>query len=168
MIGSSFSASAPGCLVEQAAGQHSARVAAGGVPVLVYGPISWVDSGPVTKPPWRQLRQHRIDTRQNDEPDTKALREGRAWRPAALIFLGEQKQAETRVSLVTFDSQRSAEQPVGTIDECLPLQPPPTTSWINVRGLHDLETIKALGTHFDLHPLILEDILSVKQRPQIE
>ena len=99
---------------------------------------------------------------------TPRLSEKVGMAAGALIFLGEQKQAETRVSLVTFDSQRSAEQPVGTIDECLPLQPPPTTSWINVRGLHDLETIKALGTHFDLHPLILEDILSVKQRPKIE
>ncbi|MER3330030.1 MAG: CorA family divalent cation transporter, partial [Candidatus Kapaibacterium sp.] len=41
-------------------------------------------------------------------------------------------------------------------------------SWINVDGIHDVEIIKTIGKDFDLHSLLLEDILNIEQRPKIE
>ena len=40
--------------------------------------------------------------------------------------------------------------------------------WINVSGLTDASKIKKIGDIFDLHHLVLDDIVSVKQRPKIE
>ena len=40
--------------------------------------------------------------------------------------------------------------------------------WVDVEGLGDVETIRALGEVFGLHGLALEDVLSVHQRPKIE
>lgn len=40
--------------------------------------------------------------------------------------------------------------------------------WINVDGLTDMEAIHALATKYDLHPLAIEDMLHVSQRPKIE
>lgn len=40
--------------------------------------------------------------------------------------------------------------------------------WINVDGLSDLEWIKGLGRLFHLHPLAMEDVLNLHQRPKIE
>ena len=44
----------------------------------------------------------------------------------------------------------------------------PTVTWINIDGLHSIETIEKIGKHFELHPLILEDILNTGQRPKCE
>ena len=41
-------------------------------------------------------------------------------------------------------------------------------TWINIDGLHEVEIIETIGTHFDIHPLILEDILHTGQRPKFE
>ena len=41
-------------------------------------------------------------------------------------------------------------------------------TWINVDGLHNIETIEKIGKNFELHPLILEDILNTGQRPKCE
>jgi len=41
-------------------------------------------------------------------------------------------------------------------------------TWINIDGLGDVETLKALGERFNLHPLALEDVLNTGQRPKIE
>ncbi len=41
-------------------------------------------------------------------------------------------------------------------------------TWINVDGLGDIKTIKRLGEIFDLHPLVLEDIVHVHQRAKVE
>ncbi|MEX0702945.1 MAG: magnesium/cobalt transporter CorA [Planctomycetales bacterium] len=41
-------------------------------------------------------------------------------------------------------------------------------TWINVDGLGDAETIAHIGRLFDLHPLALEDVVNVHQRPKVE
>jgi len=38
----------------------------------------------------------------------------------------------------------------------------------NINGLYDVDMIEKLGTYFHVHPLILEDVLSVNQRPKVE
>ncbi|HDT12286.1 MAG TPA: magnesium/cobalt transporter CorA, partial [Candidatus Marinimicrobia bacterium] len=37
-----------------------------------------------------------------------------------------------------------------------------------INGLYDVDMIEKLGTYFHVHPLILEDVLSVNQRPKVE
>lgn len=41
-------------------------------------------------------------------------------------------------------------------------------NWFDVRGLHDVELIENFGKHFQIHPLVLEDILHTQQRPKFE
>lgn len=40
--------------------------------------------------------------------------------------------------------------------------------WVNVTGLGDAEALRAVGKHFNLHPLVLEDIANTAQRPKVE
>ena len=43
-----------------------------------------------------------------------------------------------------------------------------TVVWVNVDGLGDANTIRQLGKIFHLHPLALEDVVNVHQRPKVE
>jgi len=40
--------------------------------------------------------------------------------------------------------------------------------WISVVGLSDMDTIHALATKYQLHPLAVEDVLHARQRPKVE
>lgn len=40
--------------------------------------------------------------------------------------------------------------------------------WINVDGLTDMRVIHALATKYELHPLAVEDLLHLPQRPKVE
>lgn len=40
--------------------------------------------------------------------------------------------------------------------------------WINIEGLNHISLIEEIGKQFDLHPLILEDILNTANQPKIE
>ncbi len=40
--------------------------------------------------------------------------------------------------------------------------------WIQVRGIHDMTLLKALGGHFGLHPLLIEDVANTEQRAKAE
>ncbi|MEO6037473.1 MAG: magnesium/cobalt transporter CorA, partial [Saprospiraceae bacterium] len=40
--------------------------------------------------------------------------------------------------------------------------------WIDIYSLTDTEFIRQVGSDFDLHPLVLEDVLDTQQRPKLE
>jgi magnesium transporter len=41
-------------------------------------------------------------------------------------------------------------------------------NWINLTGLHNVEHIKSIGNHYNIHHLVLEDILNTDHRPKTE
>jgi magnesium transporter len=41
-------------------------------------------------------------------------------------------------------------------------------NWLDINGLHDLELIKKVGQKFNLHPLLVEDILNTIQKPKLD
>jgi magnesium transporter len=88
--------------------------------------------------------------------------------PGSLIYTGEKRMEQVRVSVIDYDPDRFQELEPRAVEECFPFKETPTVTWLNVTGLHDVEVIEKIGTHFGLHPLVLEDVLSTEQRPKYE
>jgi len=88
--------------------------------------------------------------------------------PGSLVYTNDRKMEEAKITLIDYDEGNIHERVVQRVEECLPFKASPTVTWINVDGLHDIGIIEQLGTYFDLHPLILEDILNTNQRPKFE
>ena len=88
--------------------------------------------------------------------------------PGALIHIGEKKTENTRISLIDYSENKVEEKELKDIEECFPFKKKPTTTWINIDGLHDVGVIEKIGNYFEIHPLILEDILNTDQRPKME
>jgi len=88
--------------------------------------------------------------------------------PGAVVYAGAQPTHSVQFSVTDFDADTLDEWDASDITEVLPLRDTSTVSWIHVDGVHDTELIRALGDHFGIHPLVLEDIAHVEQRPKIE
>jgi len=88
--------------------------------------------------------------------------------PGTLIHIGERKRETVRITLIDYNEQRFQEKQVANIEECFQLKTAPTVTWINIDGIHQVDIIEKLGRQFELHPLILEDILNTGQRPKFE
>lgn len=88
--------------------------------------------------------------------------------PGTLVHTGERKTQTPRITLFDYDEQNFQEKQPTRIEECFPFKETATVTWINIDGLHDVGLIERLGKQFELHPLILEDILSTEQRPKLE
>lgn len=88
--------------------------------------------------------------------------------PGSLIYVGEKKVDQVRISFLDYDASQVKEEENASVEACLPLKETPTVSWINVDGLHDVTVVDALGSHFGIHPLMLEDILNPNQRPKVD
>jgi magnesium transporter len=88
--------------------------------------------------------------------------------PGTLVHIGERKTEKVRITLIDYNEENFQERTVDHIEECFPFKTTPTVTWINIDGLHQIETIEKIGKHFELHSLILEDILNTGQRPKCE
>ncbi len=88
--------------------------------------------------------------------------------PGTLTHVGEKKIDQVKIDLIDYDQDNILEKRVEKISECFPFKTRPTVTWININGLHEIDIIRELGNHFDIHPLVLEDILNTEQRPKLE
>ena len=88
--------------------------------------------------------------------------------PGSLVFIGNKKVENIRLRVIDYDESKLKEDELKNIAEGTEYKNTQTVTWINVDGLHDLSLMKEIGKTFDLHPLLLEDILNTGQRPKLE
>ena len=87
--------------------------------------------------------------------------------PGSLIHIGTQKIEKKLIHLINFTNEKLIEDEPENIEDCLPFISEDTVSWVSMYGLHDAEMIQKLGELFDIHGLLLEDMLNTDQRPKI-
>ena len=88
--------------------------------------------------------------------------------PGTLVHVGEKKVEKSTITVLDYDETQVTESELEAVAACASYKDSPTVTWINVEGLHEVETLRELGECFGLHPLALEDILHTSQRPKIE
>lgn len=97
---------------------------------------------------------------------TRTAKEGLP--PGSLIHIGEAPRDTVSISVFSYGEQGVQE----TCSESLGSDPPQPGQnrvlWIDVEGVHQVETIRSLGEQYNLHPLVLEDIVNTVQRPKVE
>ncbi len=88
--------------------------------------------------------------------------------PGSLIFIGTQKIDYSMIRVIDYDPANLQELEIKNIKEGVPFKDTRTTTWINIDGVHDTDLIKNIGENFDLHALVMEDIVNTGQRPKME
>jgi magnesium transporter len=88
--------------------------------------------------------------------------------PGTMIHVGEKRTESVRISLIKYDQEDVKIFENIFPDECQRHTVSRGISWINVTGIHDLKIVETLGGIFDIHPLVLEDIVHAGQRPKVE
>lgn len=88
--------------------------------------------------------------------------------PGSVVYTGEQKMEAVHLTVLDYDQAQFQERSLDTVDAVFAFKTTPTISWINIDGLHDVSVIEKIGAHYELHPLIQEDIVSTAQRPKLE
>ncbi len=88
--------------------------------------------------------------------------------PGTLFHTGIKKLDEVLISVHDYDEQHYDYIPIQNIENSAPYLKDASKTWIQVRGLHDIDKLKKIWDYFELHPLIQEDIVSISQRPKVE
>ncbi len=83
------------------------------------------------------------------------------------IMPHREEAKEVVVAVFDYNADTVVEKRPVAVDDCLKYKTSGRTSWINIDGLRKAD-VEAVCTHFDIHPLMIEDILSINQRPKMD
>jgi magnesium transporter len=88
--------------------------------------------------------------------------------PGTLAAHAEAGDAPVRLQTFLYDPERCEGRTIALGD--IPSLSPPKSGvlWLDVAGLSDPGVVRAIGERFGIHPLALEDVLNVPQRPKVE
>ncbi|MFX0081994.1 MAG: magnesium/cobalt transporter CorA [Candidatus Hodarchaeota archaeon] len=88
--------------------------------------------------------------------------------PGTLIYTGDKKKEKTKIKVIEYSEDHYTYQEFADIQIDLTKIEKPLIKWIDIYGLAQVEVVDEIGRQFNLHPLVLEDILSPNQRPKLE
>jgi magnesium transporter len=88
--------------------------------------------------------------------------------PGALVHVGERRTEQPDITLFEYDAGALRETRFASLAESRGHARGPGMLWLNVHGLHEPEVMAEIGHRFNLHPLVLEDILNTDQRPKVD
>ncbi len=72
------------------------------------------------------------------------------------------------ISLTDYNTHHFITQTNISPDDCAAHLDTESVSWVDVKGLGSEAILREIGQVFNLHPLVLEDVVNVPQRPKIE
>jgi magnesium transporter len=88
--------------------------------------------------------------------------------PGSLIHIGTKRTDQVKINVFQYNKDVYTERELKIIEEAYGFKESNDVHWIDIDGIHDTEIIGKLGKYFDLHPLLLEDILNTGHRPKVE
>jgi magnesium transporter len=96
---------------------------------------------------------------------TQRTKEILSVNPTVLPVREEAK--EIRVFVYDYDADEVAQFESDKVQDCFDYKFSNKLSWINIDGLRKAD-VESVAQHFEIHPLLVEDILSVNQRPKMD
>ena len=88
--------------------------------------------------------------------------------PGTLTAHAEAGDQPMRIALFRYDGERFEERSLGPEEISAVAVPEAGVLWLDICGLSDPGVVRAIGERFGFHPLALEDVLNVPQRPKVE
>jgi magnesium transporter len=94
-------------------------------------------------------------------------KKGRKIQPSLLEYTGIHKDKRTELQLFVYDDLDLTEfESIRVNDLCKSIDLE-KVNWLNVHGLNDIDTIKAIGTFLEVDNFILSDILNTTRRTKL-
>jgi magnesium transporter len=101
---------------------------------------------------------------------TKSRKKDSHYQPGSLpgtIYV-EKDAPPPVIILIDYNQNNFIHKQVATPEECTTYLDKDSVSWVDVQGLGNVDILQRMGQVFDLHRLVLEDVVNMAERPKIE
>lgn len=87
-------------------------------------------------------------------------------RPGTLVIPKE--SPPPKISSIHYSDSEYRTSSVDSVDQLKQACQEGEITWVDIQGFGDRSIMRKIGTIFNLHPLLLEDVVNVPQRPKVE
>ncbi len=88
--------------------------------------------------------------------------------PGSMIYTGHLESGEQQVLVTRYNATDYIESTLSEFNEEKIRPVNGQITWVDVRGLEHTDLIEKIGESYSLHPILLENIVDVEQRPKFE
>ena len=88
--------------------------------------------------------------------------------PGTVTYVGSKETGETKLDVIDYNTNSYERFTSESIEDAFKFEHEDRVTWFNIDGLNNTEEIIKLGKYYELHPLIIEDIVNTNQRPKID
>ena len=89
--------------------------------------------------------------------------------PGSVIYTGKEVKEEVTIHLVQFDEENIEQESFTTAKSKFKVKNTENQiTWYDIRGIHNTKIVEHLGTFFNIHSMVLEDIVNINQRAKYE
>jgi len=88
--------------------------------------------------------------------------------PGTLVHVGEKRIEKPVITVFEYNEKSYEEQTLSSISEMEEHSLDGQVTWVDISGIHAIDVIEDVGKKYDIHPLILEDVINTSQRIKIE
>jgi len=88
--------------------------------------------------------------------------------PLAIVFTGTKYSEKIEIQLFKYNKESLIEKADLSVQKVEQFSDLSSQYWLNIHGLHDVETINKICNKLDIHSLVIQDILDVNQRPKFQ
>lgn len=99
---------------------------------------------------------------------TKKKQEDIGLSPYAMVFRGQKKTDSTNLRVIDFNMDEVQEYKVARTEELNSTNKSKNLRWLNVDGLHHLETMENLAQYFEIPKHIMSDVMNPSLRPKAQ
>jgi magnesium transporter len=87
---------------------------------------------------------------------------------ASMIKVQKAEPDTPRIRVIDYNEDYYHEHEFKTIQECLQFKEIPSVTWIKLNGIYDINILKELGNHFGIHNIVLEDVMDLNHRAEVD
>ena len=87
--------------------------------------------------------------------------------PDDLVYRGDQKSEGVLLRIIDFDADTLEEDAIKKVNEIQKYQEKNTVTWLNVDGLHNTLIMEQIAKAFELHSLVMPEVLNTHARPKV-
>lgn len=88
--------------------------------------------------------------------------------PGTLLQGSSMRNEKVKITLIGYDQESWVEEEFFDVEDLLKYKRITGIRWIHITGIHAVPIIEKIGIKYNIHPLIMEDIINPNQRPKLE
>lgn len=98
----------------------------------------------------------------------KHVNQSKNLTPGATFSVSDNRSHQVKIEVIDYNSNEYKELVISDFGRLNSFNNDETVSWVSIDGVHNQDIITEVGAQFNLHSLLLEDLVNTSHRPKAE